>query len=319
MDYKPYSDIYDKDIIVFLKKHFAWMSRENDNKLYEWLNPIFHPWPTLEKPIDFEEKPYARGLVMIEGNRVVGYLGMITSNRRFGDRFFVYGTPTTWAIDEPYRLFLPKATKVLLDNLDICADFTPRKSVEQIMCKLFKFKYCGTKEYRIFPVPNKSDFVDVIEINDANICYNTLIFNEYEDHKKASGFIVVKMISKVDGDLGYLFLKRYEEDTKRLRVLKIVNTSLFANNCMEISWKLLRNAFYQRMSNTEAFVQIIKGKEGNVPLCMECDEMLLGEDKLNHPLIYEKEVVRVLRSKVDCTISNVDFLYSEISNLSSKL
>lgn len=319
MDFKPYSSQYDNDIIAILKRHFEWMSETDSRDLYEWISPIIHPELTSESSVNFDKYPYSRGLVMVEDGHVVGYLGMITSRRRIGDRAVVYGTPTTWVIDEPYRLFLPKAVKIILNDLDVCADFTPRKSVEQLLRRIFKFQYCGKMEYRIFPIPNERNDVNVTEINDENICDNPTIINEYEDHKKAYGFKIVKLESESNGQIGYVFYKRYLESTKRVRILKLINASLFADNCIEISWKIIRDEYYQNMNDTDSFVQIIKFKDANIPVCMECDEMLLGKAKLNHPLVYEKDVARIIYSYDGYDISNIDFLYSEISNMSCKV
>jgi len=319
MDFRPYSSQYDTDIIAILKRHFMWMSKTDSKDLCEWISPVFYPELTPESAVDYDEHPYSRGLVLVEEGHVVGYLGMITSRRRVGDRAVVYGSPTTWVIDEPYRLFLPKAVKILLNDLDVCADFTPRQSVEQLLCKIFKFKYCGKIEYRVFPVPNERDFLNVIEINDANICDNKDIKNEYENHKKVYGFKIVKIENKSNGQMGYVFYKRYMEEAKRVRILKLVNASLFADNCIEISWKIIRDEFYKNMNATDAFVQIIRFKDKNIPVCMECDEMLLEKAALNHPLVYEKNVARIIYMHDGCDIPSVDFLYSEISNMSCKV
>ena len=119
--------------------------------------------------------------------------------------------------------------------------------------------------------------------------------------------------------MGFVFYKRYMEETKRLRVLKIINPKLFSQNCTEISWKMLKDEFYSDMGLTESFAGIIKYKDKGIPVCLECDEMLLGGFKLHHPIVYEKDVSRMVYSKQKTNDLEIDFLYSEISNLSGRV
>lgn len=296
-----YNDaIHRKGVLACLKRNYAWMNNLTDNRLYEWAKPFLtYSWKHADIGKDI---PCMHGQVILNDEEVVGYLGYIYSKRSFNGKSLRYMTPTTWAIDEGYRIYLFKAFKLALRNVDISADFTARESVEEMLIKVFKFRYLNKTLCKFFPVPYiKKASIILEKINCADEIADVIVRHEYEDHDNCNIKCVKINCRDIEKEF-YIIYKIIERKTKNIiklpwiEILKVSDISLFSEYTHEIIWKL---------QFTESAL-------------LQCDRNFFSEKPIVHPLYKNSKVKRLFLNKTMDEFTP-DFLYSEVSMLQEKL
>lgn len=296
-----YNDaVHRNGVLACLKRNYTWMNKVTDGQLYEWAKPFLsYSW----KHADLGENiPCMHGQVILNNDEVVGYLGYIYSKKVINGKSLRYMTSTTWAIDEGYRIYLFKAFKLALRDADISADFTARKSVEEMLIKVFKFRYSNKTLCKFFPVPYiKKSSIILEKINCADEIADVIVRHEYEDHDKYN-IKCVKINCRSDKKEFYILYKITKRETKNIiklpwiEILKVSDISLFSEYTHEIIWKL---------QFTESAL-------------LQCDRSFFSEKQIIHPLYKNSKVKRLFLNKtMDEFIP--DFLYSEVAMLQEKL
>jgi len=309
----PYSDAYKKGVVECLQRNYEWMGEHTVEEMMEWLSPVTEYEWIEDVPSLHDENPYRKGAVLVvDGDTVVGYLGLITSKRKSDNgKAVVYGQPTTWAIDEDYRFYLLKAMKLLISSAEVVYDFTARKSIEDTFKRIFKFDVSDSDNYLLYPIPCASDNVTIKWISSAEEIENEDIIRIYLDHSNFYGIRLIVYTDAKRGEKGYLFYKVYDENSARIRVLMIVNANLFVTECHEIIWKILKHEFYQQVGADELLCRIMQNVRDGKRICAECNQMLLRGQKINYPVMKEIASVKICNRQ---ELVN-DYMYTEIAML----
>lgn len=297
-----YNDaVHRNGVIACLKRNYAWMNSVTDSQLYEWAKPFLtYSW----KHANVEENiPCLHGQVILnDDDDVVGYLGYIYSKKVINGKSLRYMTPTTWAIDEGYRVYLFKAFKLALRDIDLAADFTARESVEEMLIKVFKFRYSNKLLCKFFPVPyiHKTNII-LDKVNISSEITEPLIRNEYEDHNEYN-IQCVKISCLNNQKKFYVLYRLIKRKTKNIvklpwiEILKVSDIALFSEYTHEIIWKL-------------QFMEVA---------LLQCDRNFFSKKVIKHPLYKNSEVKRLFLNKTMYEFTP-DFLYSEIAMLQEKL
>lgn len=292
----PYSSIYKDGTLSLLKRNFAWMSRYSDEKLYSWFSPLAeYKWHGSTDPGDL---PYRYGLVLLDGGNIVGYCGATYSYQNIGGRKRLYMCMSTFAVDKDYRFYIFPAVKELCASAEVVTDFTPRESMRRLFLERFHFQQMNSRQIIMFPVPSFSRRVSVEFISREEDIYDSQMQKIFADHEPYG----IKCCQfERDGEKCCIFYssawrmrwKRRIPCWKKITVLKVVNSDLFARNLHEIVWKIQKH-------------------EG-VYAEFDCDAAFIGSD-FSHPLYIERPVYRLVYPNEDSAYK-YDFMYSEFSML----
>lgn len=293
MDIVAYKDIFKDGIIDCLKRNYDNMKDLDNSTIASWAEPMFsYDW---QNHISEEEFPYKYGMVFLDNDKVVGYLGMIYSKQIQNGTKYSYLSPTTWAVDDKYRIQIVKAIGIMNKTADVIGDFSPRQSVEETLVKLFKYKYIDEKQYAFCPVPClNTNKISIIDINDSSLIKDEDIKLKYIDHSKYN----VKCICIQEKDnRSYIFYKVSKQkisflNTSWIDILSVSNKELFTRNIKYINFKLQRKE--------KAF--------------LKADSRFFITDLFKHPAYFNFVVKRISYSNIDTNI-DIDMLYSEIPML----
>ena len=100
VEIKGYTDRYKQGFLQCLKNNYPWMAEVSDDELYEWTKPFMeYDW---QEALPAEIKQYQHGIVFLDGQRVVGFLGFIYAKRHWKGHEYIYQNGTTWAVNEGY-------------------------------------------------------------------------------------------------------------------------------------------------------------------------------------------------------------------------
>lgn len=292
MEIEAFKDTHMSGIIDCLKRNYESFKDYSDKQLEEWIKPLIsYNW------IDDIEVPYKYGMVLMNENQVVGYCGLIYSKyHEDGGEPLVYVNPTTWAIDEKYRLQVFKVTKEMLKTADVVGDFTSRKSMEEMCTKVFKYEYLDNQTIRFLPIPKVISHMKSMVIKDIHQIHDESVKSKYLDHKKYG--VKVIRFSRENQDC-YVFykimhLKIKGINTKWARILDISDNDFFAENIHGIMWKI----------------------QCTDKCLSEVDRHFIGEREFKHPLFKYSNAHRLVY-ELD-KIKNKEkfsYLYSELAML----
>lgn len=294
--FAPYSDVYRDGTLAVLKRNFPWMSRQSDEKLYHWLAPLIaYKWLGDTDPGDI---PYRNGLVILDGDNVVGYCGATYSYQNIDGKKRLYVCFSTFAVDEDYRFYIFPAVKELCTTADVITDFTPRESMRRLFVERFHFQYLNDKRIFMLPVPSLSNRVKLRFIDKAEDISDPQQRKVFLDH---NGYNVKFCTFERDGEKGGMFYcakwymkwKKRIPCGRRIDVLKVYNSALLSRNLREIAWKLQMH-------------------EGVITFFV-CDAAFLGEN-FSHPMKISRPVSRLVLSREDIS-QQYDLMYSELSTL----
>lgn len=293
VEIKGYTDRYKQGFLQCLKNNYPWMAEVSDDELYEWTKPFMeYDW---QEALPAEIKQYQHGIVFLDGQQVVGFLGFIYAKRHWKGHEYVYQNGTTWAVNEGYRIYLFKALKQADALADVLGDFTPVKAVEETLTKVFKYKYIDHKVYRFYPVPCFHEKLTYQMILDEKDLTDEILRMEFHDHQPYG----VKCLKISDGQQDSFIFFRVNHRIRKhrrvfrkrrsiLKILKLTNPDLFCNHYREIVWHLQKGE--------HPYVQI--------------EPRFLLPHKLTGFGIKEKKVVRLGLDKTGWDVP-IDLLYSE--------
>lgn len=295
-----YSPEYQKGVIACLKRNYPWMSTQSDVFISKWISPILtYHWQN-DSLSTFPQNNY--GIIILDNDTVVGFLGFIYSTRIWNKTPYRYANASTWAIDDGYRIYMFKAMKMAMKDMDIISDFTACQAVESSMINVFKFKYLDQKIFKFFPFPyiGKSHIIlqPIDTIDDID---NSIIKMEFQDHQQYEIKCVKFSLNTSNTTNIYIFYKYeikhkpYRGTRKTVTILKISDSKFASNFAFEWIWKLLR---YEKATS------------------IEIDSRFFGQHEIKYPFYYKiKPTNRLILNHTNAAKPNIDFLYSEVSML----
>lgn len=295
-----YTPKYQKGVIACLKRNYPWMSTQSDEFISKWISPILsYHWKN-DSLSTFPPNNY--GVIILANGNVVGFLGFIYSARKWDKIPYRYANASTWAIDDGYRIYMFKAMKIAMKNMDVISDFTACKAVESSMLNVFKFKYLDQKIFKFFPfLYIGRSHITLQPINTTNDIDDSIIEMEFQDHQQY-GIKCVKFSRNTSNISNtYIFYKYeikhkpYRGTRKTITVLKISDSNFASTFAFEWIWKLLH---YEKATS------------------IEIDSRFFDQHKIKYPFYYKiKPTNRLILTHANIAKSNIDFLYSEVSML----
>lgn len=293
IEIKGYSDQYRQGVLACLKNNYPWMAEMSDEELYRWAKPFMgYDW---NEELPDAVRKFQHGIVFLAGQQVVGYLGFIYAKRHWQGHEYIYQNGTTWAVNEGYRIYLFKALKQANSLAEVLGDFSPIKSVEETLTKVFKFKYIDHKVYRFYPIPCFHEELNYRMVQDEKDIADEVLRTEFHDHYPYG----VRCLRISDGkNEGYIFYRVKQRIWKKRRifrkrrsvliVLKMTNPDLFCAHYREVVWHL---------------------QKGEHPY-VEIEPRFIAPHSLQGFGIKEKTVARLGLNKTEWNIP-IDLLYSE--------
>lgn len=240
-----YDEKYRSQMMIYLRRIYPFLSDKSDEYVNHWFDKrAAYKWV---EDIDINEYPYKYGVLFIDNNIIVGYLGLIYSYVYIDNRKLVFLNFTGWEIDKPYGFHIYTAMNRLMKTADIVGEFTPSDIMRKICLELYHFKSLDTGILKFLPIPSIRHTIKSQIINDEHQITDFVSRNKYIDHIQHD----VKCIKYTqDDDCLYVFYKGYPTKVKRYFttklavILDISDTKLFAGNLHEILWDIQRRGYF---------------------------------------------------------------------------
>lgn len=290
----PYTSQYKDGVLHCFQRNYEGMREKTLPELYQWAKPMFtYQW---QNDIDINEYPYKYGVVLLDDDKVVGYLGFIYAKRIVQNKELVYCSGTTWAIDEGYRIYLFKAIKRAIVNADIIFDFTAIAPVKETLTKVFKFQTIKSTTREFFPVPSFSNRVYFQEIHKAEDIEDEIIRRMFSDHI-AYPVKCIHITNRVKDC--YLFYKREDR----------VKTKYFGRQACVIVLYVSNRDFYSRYAH-----EIVWKLQRREKAHLRCESIFFDEKILHYSLYAKHNWTQLVLDKSGMNVP-IDYLYSEIAML----
>lgn len=287
---EPYDKVYKSQVISCIKRNFPWLGTLSTKEIGDWLeNIVEYKWIDMDLIKDI---PFVHGAVVLNDGNVVGFFGLVYSQRNLDDTVIELNT-TTWVIDEEYRdsFFLLKTYMKLFTKDLLVTDFSAIPSV-RLMNEKFGINLVDSFSYiffRRFLSSCKKDIV--VNCNIASIP-DPILDKELDDHKKYG----VKCAEILDDNrkcyLFYHIVKRkyFGFNIRWIEILKCTDTDFLS-------------------ANINIIVDVLAKYEGLWK--MRCDSHFLsgtldykGKMKIDEACIMTRPIIPK---------GKVDYLYSEIA------
>lgn len=293
-------------VVACLRRNYPWMREKPEGYIASWIKPLCeHTWDETDK----DRVPYSYGKVLIENGNIIGYLGAIGYKRWINKREISVLNLSTWAVDKGYRgVFIPY-TEDMYYAADIILDLTPNPSSRMIECRLFDMNVFEERMIKLYLAPYVDNGKVKAEIVlDDSMIGNEVIRREYIDNHKAGGIKLLKVSFRMD--TCFIFYKIIPDRSNRIRILKVSDPELWADNCHEISWELFKIESFSNNYKIEYADVVV---EDSLKSCIECDQRFFGGKEINHPSYGDRKVTRLIKKNTDMHIEEVDNLYTEFA------
>ena len=290
---RPYSSEYESGVITLLKRNYIGLSKKTDAEVSNWGKPIFsQSW---EECVEESEFPYKYGAIILDDNKVVGFLGCISAIRYAPEGRYISTSGTTWAIDAGYRIYMFKGMKLAFKDADFVIDLTPIPSVETALRDVLKLNVISSIMYRYYPIPRFLGKTMISMINSGVDIDDSLVRKEYNDHVRYS----VKCLSvHSKGARSYVFFsvrKRYIKGIVPIYIARILKTTN-----KDHAWDTWKDVIW--------FIQ----KE--YALIVECDEHFVKCVPPDVPYIERIKTKRYIKNHCLYDV-DIDYLYTEYAVL----
>lgn len=290
LNLEPYDSAYKSQVIACIKRNFPWLGTLSTKEIGDWLeNIVEYKWIDMELINDI---PFSHGAVVLNNGNVVGFFGLIYSQRNLDDTVIELNT-TTWVIDEEYRdsFFLLRTYKKLFTKNLFVTDFSAIPSVrpmnekfginlvDSISYRFFRHFYCNLKE-------------DIAINFNIDSIPDSILSKELDDHKKYGVKCVEISENKRKGYLFYHVVKRkyFGFNLRWIEILKCTDTDLFSSKI---------NKIVDALTKHECLWQL------------RCDSHFLSKAPNYNGKMKTEEACIMTRSFI--SKEKVDYLYSEIS------
>lgn len=185
----------------------------------------------------FEREEEHCGLGLVDGGRVVGYLGLIFSQRRLEGKLERFCNTTSWVVDEDYRhqsleLMLP----VLRLKEHTLTDFTPAPEVAR-WCVRWGFKELDTRARILWTRASGSAHAEATIIERPEEIAERLSADELQIMKDHQPFSPCQhLLAEIDGDTCYVLFTRVPRSRglSYSHVLYVSDTNAFARHSVQI-------------------------------------------------------------------------------------
>lgn len=308
-----YEEKYLNGVLACLKRNYPWMCELNDDALYQWIAPaLTYHW---ENDISLKEYPSKYGLVLLVNEEVVGFFGIILSNRYTTDGVpYILQDGTTWCIDEGYRIYLLQVMKQIYSGSRVFYEVTARDSMEELYLNVYRFKSVNQERVRFFPVPYVGESkIEMYCVNCPEELPDKVLREEYQDHIPYG----IKCLALKKGtETGYIFYKVLSYHGTWIRILKTVNGKFFARNVHEVVWELQRiECFSSLLEPSDILHSILSKCAKQSWMYLECDRMFFENEPIHYPLYDVKSVPRLMLNKSVVENPCGDLLYTELALL----
>ncbi|MBQ0110711.1 MAG: hypothetical protein KBS41_02135 [Oscillospiraceae bacterium] len=232
----PYTQKYYGQVVDCLKRNFDSLNAMSDKTLSQWMDNLTnYPWI---HNADIEALEWKSGVVLTDDEKVVGYLGLIYSVQNICEKKRTVVNPTTWAIDEKYRLTVLDAIKRTDLTADITYNITPIDNMQKILSSVFHYTVFDDKTY----VFNYNRFIKAEKIKWQWVDFTTPdlqddIKQKLSDHQN---YPIKCACFEADGQKAYIFYKVRKGKRKKIlpfthiTVLETDNTEFFGNYAKEV-------------------------------------------------------------------------------------
>lgn len=286
----PFEEKYREGVINCLRRNYEWMGEAPTEKVEKWIEPLLtYSW------IEKSGTGFEHGGVLLDGDEVVGFLGMIFSKRRENGYDYIYANPSTWAIDKGYRIYDFSFSKKLYGLANVISDFSAGNPELEKAVKYFKFQKYDCESFVFKPTLLGSNLKLVML--DINSITDGQIRKEFMDHKKYN-VDCIKLIDKNGNECTFFLQCRKMQNSrinaKCVRVLKCSDYTFLSNNIKSVIRKLVLHyrAFYIKVDSRfiNGSSEIMKMRyyvvHGNTLLLDKCN---IIEKPLD--LLYSEEVI----------------------------
>jgi len=239
------------------------------------------------------------GYILLDNDKVVGFLGLVFAKRKFGGRETKFCNMTSWIVDSQYRnrsLFLLKPVLRLKDC--IITNFTASKTVSTILNTL-NFEGLGDVLCIILPLPTLSTFrvfcerTKILFNRKAKRHLNVEEKRLYSDHSFLDSKCIHILLKK-SVDSCYIIAKRSVwRGIPLLQLHYVSNSKLFAK-CIDALRVIAAVRF--RVVSIMVDKRFLKGEK------IRC----VINYKLQSPRYYKSNLTKQTED-----LDNIDHLYSE--------
>ncbi len=296
LQWQPYTTEYYQAVTDCLKRNFLSVRQMSDSTLKNWMQSLTdYPWIDKE-PIN--SLLYKRGVVLKDGDAVVGYLGLIYSYQTFGDKQLITVNPTTWAIDEKYRITALDAIKKTDLTAQVTYNLTPIANMQRILSSVFHYKVFEEKIYtfNFRPFIKKSNLVvQMVDVTTPDLPQD--ILQKLTDH---AAYPIKCVRFNSNGQAAYLFYKI--KKGKRKKIIPYTHITVLETDNID---------FFKKNAS-----DVIRALQKAEKATLITDSRFFGGDAINCQKIDQtKPVKRMKVSKEDAACKTESLLYSEIAIL----
>ena len=240
-----YSEEYREQTLAYLTTSHPYLCHKSYDEVIAWLNTrVRYNWTNDVSITDF---PFKYGVLIMDNDTVVGYLGLIYSYINSNELPKVYVNFRSWSIDKKYGFYLYPAMTQIIETADIIGEFTPSSTIREICVKMYHFKPLDSSILKFYPTPTKLKCISYQEIYNPDKITNPKTRNEYVDHLRYG--IKCLEITFNDGML-YILFKRERARAKKIlpahlaTILQLSNIDLFHKHYKESIWILQKSGNY---------------------------------------------------------------------------
>lgn len=206
-----YNDSYRIRLLEYLRGSAAKYADMSNEQLDEWLDTrVNYKWID---DVDINQYPYKYGLVLVDGEEIVGYLGLIYSYIYACDEKKIFVNPVSWSIKKKYGFYLFAAMNMILESADVIGEFTPSDVVRKMCLNMYHFDVLDDRIIKFWPKPVSLKGIHTRNIEESNEIYDESSRVKYIDNIK---FGVRCMEFEINNRRLYVFYKRRSAKVKKI-------------------------------------------------------------------------------------------------------
>ena len=154
-------------------------------------------------------------------------------------KFYTVANPTTWAIDDKYRIYIFQVTEALFKEPDIVIDATPSYKELMIEKMMFGFMDLSLKKIRFFSMESPSkEKCYITKVSTSSCISDDDVYKKYMDNVRY-GVNCIEIVNELNMKCyvmyNIVFAKKHLENDgdviKLARVLSVSDIKMF-NDCL---------------------------------------------------------------------------------------
>lgn len=226
IELKKYSDKYLSGIISCLKRNYSRFGCMHDLDVYKFIKPLI----TYDFSEEYSYKKGDYGYVLLEEDNVVGFFGMIYYRvKSKNGKIYSVANPTTWAIDNKYRIYIFQVTELLCKETDVVIDVTPSYKELIIEKNMFGFQDLSLKKIRFFSmkiVDGKKCFIK--KVNSSSDIIDKEVCKKYLDNVKYE-IKCIEMVNEINRRCyvmyNIVFAKNHQKERDVIKIARVLGVS----------------------------------------------------------------------------------------------